>query len=124
MPIAPDIFGIDLAGIIHNVLSPMLFDQTLIRVSSSRDPLDSTKSIKVDTSYPCKGFISEFSEFAKAQSNIQGSDKNIVIIAKSLPTGVVPEHGDRITAEGATYTIVGDGVERDPAGATYSCQSR
>ena len=118
-----NIFGVDLAGIIHNVLSPMVFDQTLVKITSVRDPLNSSKMTKTEVPYPCKGFIDESSEYAKKGTNINANDKFVVIIGKSLPNGITPEHGDKILAEGKTFTIANGGVERDPAGATYTCQS-
>lgn len=124
MPQPTNIFGVDLAGIIHNVLSPMVFDQTLTKVTSARDPSNSSKMTKTEVDYPCKGFIDESSEHAKKGTNIDSSNKFIIIIGKSLPTGVTPEHGDKILAESRTFTIVDGGVDRDPAGATYTCQSK
>lgn len=120
----PDIFGVNLAGIINDVLGPMVFDQTLIKITSERDPTNSSKTTKTETPYPCKGFISIFSENALKRTNINASHRNIVIFGDSLPVDIVPEHGDKIIAEGTTFTIVDDGVIRDPAGATYSCQSK
>jgi len=123
MPQPLNIFGVDLAGIIDNVLSPMLFDQTLIKITSTRDPVNSSKMTKSETPYPCKGFIDDSTEYAKKGTNINANDKFIVIIGKTLPDGITPEHGDKIIAESKTFTITKGGVDRDPAGATYTCQS-
>lgn len=124
MPIAPNIFGVDIAGIIHSVLSPKVFDQVLIKVESVRDPSNSSRMIKTDVPYPCKGFIDDSTEHAKKGTNIDASNKFIIIIVKSLPEGIEPLHGDKIIAENKTFTIVSGGVNRDPAGALYTCQSK
>jgi hypothetical protein len=120
----PDIFGVDLAGIVGDALGPLVFDQTLIVVTSSRDPLDSTKTIKVETFHPCKGFIDVFSDRVIDGTNIKYFDRNIAILGATLPQSVVPNSGDKIIAEGKTFTITDGGVRRDPAGAIYECHSR
>jgi len=119
----PDIFGIDLAGIIGNVLGPLLFDQTLTKVTSIRDPNDSTKRIETKVSHPCRGFIDEYEDTFVDGVLVKIKDHKIVILGATLPVGIVPEPTDQIFAEGQTFTIVAEGVVRDPAGATYECQS-
>jgi hypothetical protein len=120
----PDIFGADIAGIIAKELGPLVFDQTLTKAAKSRDPSDSTKIITVETDYPCKGFVDTYSDKWVNGTTVKVDDHKIVILGASLATGVVPEPGDKITAEGNVFVIAKDGVVRDPAGATYECQSK
>ena len=120
----PDIFGIGLAGVLSDELGDLLFDQTLIVVTDVRDPNNSTKNIKSETPYPCKGFIDTFDDRMINGTTIKFSDRKIVIMGATLPQSVVPTSGDKIVAEGQTFTITDGGVRRDPAGATYECQSR
>lgn len=121
---ARNILNANIAKIIHKVISPIVFDQTLIKVSSTRDPLDSTKRINTETSHACKGFVDNYKDGWANGTIIKISDRKIVIIGNSLTDGIVPEPNDKIIAEGTTWTIVKEGVVRDPAGATYECQSK
>ena len=120
----PNIFGADIAGIIAKELGPLVFDQTLTKAAKSRDPADSTKVITVETDYPCKGFVDVYSDKWVNGTTVKIDGHKIVILGASLATGVVPEPGDKITAEGKVIIIVEDGVTRDPAGASYECQSK
>lgn len=120
----PNIFGINLAGIVADAFDGLLFDQTLIVVTSVRDPDDSSKTIKTTVRHPCQGFVDEFSAFERKGTNIKFSDNKIIILGATLPQSVVPNSGDNIEAEGSTFTINKDGVSRDPAGATYTCVCR
>lgn len=120
----PDIFGVDLAGIMADELGPLVFDQTLIVVTDTRDPNNSTKRIKSEVRHTCKGFIDVFDDGMINGTTIKFSDRKIVILGGTLPVGVVPTSGDMIVAEGQTFTITEGGVRRDPAGATYECHSR
>ena len=120
----PDIFRAGIAAEIAKALGPLVFDQTLTKAAKSRDPADSTKVITVETNHACKGFIDVFTDKWVNGTTVKIDDHKIVILGASLPTGIVPEPGDKITAEGKVYVIVKDGVTRDPAGATYECQSR
>ena len=120
----PNIFGADIAGIIAKELGPLVFDQTLTKTANTRDPADSTKMVTVETDYPCKGFVDVYSDKWVNGTTVKVDDHKIVILGGTLATGIVPEPGDKITAEGKIFVIVKDGVMRDPASATYECQSR
>ncbi len=124
MPIPTNIFGADIAGQINKALGPLVFDQILIKVTEARDPVDPTLMVPTDTPSDCKGFIDVFKDDQVDGTLVLRSDHKIVILGASLPSDIVPLPGDRITAEGSTFTIVENGVKRDPAGATYECQSR
>jgi hypothetical protein len=119
----PDIFGVNIAGLINDALGDLVFDQQLIKVSSTRDPSDSTKRIQLRTVYPCKGFIDSYADVWVDGAMVQASDRKIIILGDTLDSGTIPECGDEISAEGKTFTIVANGVTRDPAGATFECRS-
>lgn len=119
----PNIFNADIANIINNALGPLVFDQTLIKITSIRDPSDSTARIRNETQYPCKGFVDDFKDAFINGTIVKMTDRKIVILGASLPSGIEPEPQDEIFAENTTFTIVTDGVVRDPAGATFSCQA-
>ncbi len=120
----PNIFGADIAGAILDGLGGLVFDQTLTKTTSIKDPDNSTRQIKSTVPYPCKGFLDDYSKENNRNGATRVTDVKAVILGASLPAGVVPAPGDTITAEGRILTIVEEGVVRDPAGATYECQAR
>lgn len=120
----PNIFGVDMAGILNDAMGDLVFDQTLIVVTSKRDPNNSTKTIKTETPYPCKGFVDVFADRLINHTTIKYTDRKILILGSTLPQSVAPKGGDKILAENRTFTITEEGVRRDPAGATYECHSR
>jgi len=124
MPTPPDIFGEDIAGKINQALGPLVFDQILINITEVRNPLDPTEVTLTETPHDCKGFVDVFEDDHVDGTLVLRTDRKIVILGASLPSGVTPQPGDKITAEGTNFNIVPKGVKRDPAAATYECQSR
>jgi hypothetical protein len=81
------------------------------------------------TDYPVQAIAASTSAMRIAGTLIAGVDRVIRIFGASLPAGVVPTPGDRVTMDGATSTIVGDSaglraVTVDAAKAMYTCQCR
>ncbi|GGA64923.1 hypothetical protein [Pelagibacterium lentulum] len=68
----------------------------------------------------CRGFVDDYSTMLIAQSVVQIGDRKINIVANTLP--VVPEPGDKITAQGQTFLVIT--VKRDPATAMWELQGR
>lgn len=120
----PNIFGADIAGQINSALGPLTFEQTLIKLAYTTDPANSTNQLEVEDPHICRGFIDEFDDDTMKNSGVKVTDRKIIIFGASLPSGIEPVPGDKIIAEGTTFTIVPDGVNRDPAGATFECQSK
>lgn len=120
----PDIFGAKIAQEINKALGPLVFDQVLIKTSSTRDPADSTKRVKTKVQHPCKGFIDTYKDQFINGTLVHDSGRKVVILGASLPAGIIPEPGDMITAEGKNHTIAKEGVTRDPASATYECRAK
>ena len=122
----PDIFKADIAGKINKALGNLVFDLTLTKVEpGTRTPGALTGGTNpTETGHTVKGFVDEYKDYQIDGTLIQRGDRKVVILGGSLSSGVIPEPGDKITAEGETRTIVEDGVKRDPAGATYTCQVR
>lgn len=122
----PDIFKADIAGKINKALGNLVFDLTLTKVETgTRTPGALTGGTNpTETGHTVKGFVDEYKDYQIDGTLIQRGDRKVVILGGSLSSGVIPEPGDKITAEGQTRTIVEDGVKRDPAGATYTCQVR
>lgn len=122
----PNIFGADIAGKILQNLGPLVFDLTLTKVESGTRGVNLTAGTSPSrTDYTVKGFVDSYTDRQVADTLVQQGDRKVVILGASLPAGVVPEPADEVTDEaGIVYVIVENGVSRDPAGATYECQSR
>jgi len=79
-------------------------------------------------SHRCKGLVTAFSDYSVAQGMVRASDRKVLILAATLPAGVKPRSGNRITTPDGVVTIVaGDtpgraAVNTDPAGATHDCR--
>lgn len=122
----PDIFGVDIAGKIHEAFKDKVFDVTLTKVEpGTRTPGALTGGTNPTTvGHTVKGFVDMYLDTEIDGTLVHRGDRKVVIFGASLSSGVVPEPADRITAEGWTKQIVEEGVKRDPAGATYICQVR
>ncbi|PWC48118.1 hypothetical protein TSA6c_16915 [Azospirillum sp. TSA6c] len=79
-------------------------------------------------SHFCKGLETAFAAYSIAQSDVCATDVKVLILAGTLPAGVSPQPGDRITTPNRIVTIVPAGtpgrpaVVTDPAGATHECR--
>jgi len=120
----PDLFGIDIAGIVAGAMADGLLPVTLTKViPGQRDPADLSSGTKNSTrKYPCRGFIQDYQTRQIDGDIIKMGDRQVLILGATLPSGVVPEPDDLATCEGRTYTL--KYVRRDPAAATYTCQGR
>lgn len=76
--------------------------------------------------YPCKGRLgTKQSTVVKGGTLAQVSILTVSILGATLPDGIDPKPGDRITRDGITYVIVPDGVtNRDGLGAVFDCAVR
>lgn len=79
------------------------------------DALASTPSF-----FSVEGFTDQFSDFARASSNIPDTDLIVAIFAQSSP-GLVPEKDDKVTFKGKWYQL--RKIKVDPADALYECQA-
>ena len=122
----PNIFGADIAGLINQNLGGLVFDLTLTKVESSNRRGNLTEGTSpTETTYTVKGFVDSYTDRQLQSTNVQKGDRKISVLGGSLPSGIVPEPNDKLTDEaGNQFTIVEDGVMRDPAGALYECQCR
>src|SRR5204863_2015182 len=101
----------DLANLVGAALvgAGMSMDATLIKVTpGTRTP----GAISAGTNpsiapYPVQGIPVSTTPFRLAGTLIAGVDRVIKLFGASLPAGVTPAPGDRITIDGKTSTIVG-----------------
>lgn len=68
----------------------------------------------VETSYPCMGKIDAYDPKDIDGTLIVATDRQITLVGSSLPPGIAPVPGDKVTIGGVTYRIKpplgGDGV--------------
>ena len=127
----PNLFNIDIAGIVNSAIAPGLLSATLHVMSYDEvDPDNPTAGReRTSTDYDCKAVFTSHEEVAQTptlgraeNSLVDEGDRVVLIIAKSLPTGVIPVRENEVTLEGVRCTI--SRVRRDPAAATYICWAR
>lgn len=119
-----DIFGTDIAGEIADAFSGQLIPLTLAsRTAGTRTAGNLTGGTNPTTATATgEGIIDDYTNREIDGTRVRTGDKKILIIGKSLSPLLVPKPGDDVTIEGSTYRIIR--VKRDPAAATYTCQSR
>jgi len=81
-----------------------------------------------EVEHPCKGLVTGYSDHVIAGGIVRATDKRAIILGATLPDGVRPRPGDRITTPEGIISIVPAGttgtppVQSDPAGAAYECR--
>lgn len=74
------------------------------------------------TNVGARGLVRNWTRKYLNGTEVQATDRVIMLFAALIAGGVVPKVGDRITIEGATTTILD--IDRDPASAVYNCLTR
>ncbi len=79
--------------------------------------------------FPVQGIDVSTVAMAMAGTLITGVSKVIKLYGSTVPSGVTPGPGDKITMDGVTYTIAADdggkqAVTSDAARAAWTCQCR
>lgn len=117
------IFGVDFPAEIFSAMGDQLPELTLIKIAYAGLPLNPTQGrVQTETLHLCRGIVDKYREGQETGTTVQDNKRTVLILAGSLPEGVVPAPNDRILVEGIRLTIAKDGVERDPASATYLCR--
>lgn len=111
-----------IAKIVAGATKSVTYAISLVRPVSAAGSNAWDTGTVTETTYACRGMVSDYTEFQINGKNIQVGDRKILIIANTLATGIVPVPDDHIVAQGETYLIIQ--VVRDPATATYLCQVR
>ena len=123
----PALFGLDIAGIVSDAIAGAgnLRPATLVKVTPGTRTVGSlsTGTNPTQASYTTQGV---FEPTTKGDWNGSSWDMTrrevgtVTLLGKPLTAaGVVPEAGDLVTIEGATYSI--SAVSRDPSAASYTC---
>ena len=81
------------------------------------------------TSHACKALITDYSDYRRISLGIPATDRQVLVLGQSLPTGIVPAKGHQITAPdpstgGAMLTFEVIAKTGDPASALYKLQAR
>lgn len=123
------LLGVDIAKLVNDAMGKILYKGTLTIVTLTTrtvgDPTGGFASTTVD--YAIRGFADVYRCKFGYRDLTREADTTILILGKALPAGVEPKPGDRITLTGDPLlgsriaTICEDGVERDPAGASWVC---
>lgn len=117
------LFGVDIAAIVDKAMSAGLLPVTLTHITPGTRGADSTAGTQpTETTHAARGIVDDYSRGEIDGTMIVFGDKKILLIGDSISPTAEPESGDRIEIEGSTYSIIH--VKRDPAKATYVCQSR
>jgi hypothetical protein len=118
------LFGVDIAAILNQSLGPGLLKMTLVRLTpGQRVDGDLTSGVHPSRkTYACKGVVVDYRLSQFDGDLVQKGDRRVLLLGKSLPSGIVPQSSDHIQAEGVEAEVVN--VIRDPASATYDCQVR
>lgn len=79
--------------------------------------------------HACKALVTDYSDFRRVSLGIPATDRLVIVLGKSLPAGVIPAKGQKVTAPdparglaSATFEVIS--VTGDPAGAVYELQGR
>lgn len=118
------LLGVDFQREIAKGLGKLLLPATLTKVTtrerSTALPLHGTRATSTD--YKASGIVSRYDESEIDGTLILRTDRKVLLLAGTIDGYVVPEPGDRVTIQGATYTV--EDVGSDPANATYTLQAR
>lgn len=125
------LFGVDIAGIINDVISPGVLDVTVeVYTAGARTSgnLTGGRARTADT-FTCKGFWDDFTGTPPPGVTIELNDRRANLIGDSIPAGRVVKRNDAITVheEGGDFTLYAVKLlSRDPAAAMfqYLCRDR
>lgn len=123
-----ELFGVDIAGIMADVMGGQLFDVTVERYTEGeRDPdnLTGGKPKTPATVTGISGFWEDFTREPPPGVEVELGDRKAVLIGDTIPAGGHPKRNDRITIEEQTLWCV-QLISRDPASAVfvYLCRDR
>lgn len=116
-----ELFGVDIAGIVADVMGGQLLDVTVTRYArGERDPgnLTGGRPKTPTTVTGISGFWEDFTGTPPPGVELELNDRKAVLIGDTIPVGGHPLRNDGITIEGETLYSV-KLLSRDPAGAVY-----
>ncbi len=119
------LFGLDIAKLVADSIASAggILSATLTKTTAGTRTTPTGGTHPTEQSYPAKGVVIDYTDRERAGTEIKSSERKVMLLGATLPPGIVPEPGDKVTIEDRTYRIVKDGVKRDPASATYTCRA-
>ena len=79
--------------------------------------------------HPCKVLLTDYSDYRRITLGIPATDRQVLVLGASLPAGVIPAKGHKITAPDpakglapTTFDVIAK--TGDPASALYKLQAR
>lgn len=79
--------------------------------------------------HPCKVLLTDYSDYRRVTLGIPATDRLVLVLGASLPVGIIPAKGHKITAPDpakglatATFDVIAK--TGDPAAALYKLQAR
>lgn len=125
---ANKLFGLNIAKIVSSSMPGMHRGTLTVKTPGTRtvgNPGGGTNPTSASFSF--KGFASTFKK--SASGLVRDATHTILVLAGSMAAGTVPRPTDTIVMAiggdpelaGKTLVIVDEGVERDPASATWTC---
>lgn len=116
--------GVDIAKIIHKNLSLKVNDLTIVvKGSPSRASGNLTGGTQAsETTHTARGFSAKYKDSVIDGSRIRARDREFIIFVESINPAVEITVGSTVTENEVVYELMN--AEKDPAGATYTCQAR
>ena len=79
--------------------------------------------------HPCLALVTDYSDYRRQTLGIPATDRQVLVLAASLPAGIVPAKGQKITALDPSNGLTPRAFEviaksGDPAGALFKLQAR
>jgi len=116
----------DIAGIVGDALvsAGMSKPATLIQwTAGTRDPDNLSRgTAPTSVDYAAQGLVIRWTRLNLNATEVQATDRVVMLYGSTIAGGAVPKAGDQITIEGVTSRIID--IERDAAAATYHCLTR
>ncbi len=125
----PELFGIDIAGIVADAIAPGLLDVTItLERTAARVPGKLTAGpvqLEPEIVIGAKGIWQDFTGQPPPGVVVELGDRKAFLIGDTIPAGKLPVRNTAITIEGQTL-FVAKLLSRDPAAATYvyHCKAR
>lgn len=84
---------------------------------------------KDPASHDCKALVTDYSDYRRLSLGVPANDRQVLVLGRSLPFGIIPAKGHQITAPdpsngGAMRTFDVIAKSGGPASALYKLQAR
>lgn len=119
----PDLFGLDVKGLVADALAGQLVPGTLVETVVGARTGDVTAGrAQTAVNHSFEGVLDDYETDEVDGTTVQAGDRRVLVIAGSLVSPVVPQPNWNVTIEGQTYRVTR--VLRDPAAATWELNAR